>query len=193
MFVVAHFHMVMGVAPILVIFGAIYHWYPLITGRMLDQAMGQFHFWVTFIGAYTIFLPIHYLGFLGVPRRYFEMGETSFIPDSAQSLNAFVTVAALTVGFAQLVFIYNLFRSASKGKVAGHNPWQATTLEWQTPEVPPAHGNFGETLPVVYRWAYEYGAPGYDEDFVPQNQPPIGAPADTAGDGVPDGAAQPAE
>ena len=193
MFVVAHFHMVMGVAPILVVFGAIYHWYPLITGRMLNQAMGQFHFWVTFIGAYSIFLPIHYLGFLGVPRRYFEMGDTNFIPESAQSLNGFVTVVALIVGLAQLVFLFNLFRSLSKGKVAGHNPWQATTLEWQTPEVPPAHGNFGETLPVVYRWAYEYGAPGHDEDFVPQNQPPIGAPAETAGDGVPGGAAQPAE
>ncbi|PPR59846.1 MAG: Alternative cytochrome c oxidase subunit 1, partial [Alphaproteobacteria bacterium MarineAlpha3_Bin3] len=77
MFVVAHFHMVMGVAPILVVFGGIYHWYPLITGRMLHEGMGQFHFWVTFIGAYTIFLPLHYLGFLGVPRRYFEMGETN--------------------------------------------------------------------------------------------------------------------
>ena len=193
MFVVAHFHMVMGVAPILVIFGAIYHWFPLITGRMMNQAMGQFHFWVTFIGAYVIFLPIHYLGFLGVPRRYFEMGDTSFIPESVASLNAFVTVAALIVGFAQLVFMYNLFWSASKGKVAERNPWQATTLEWQTPEMPPAHGNFGETLPVVYRWAYEYGAPGYDEDFVPQNQPPIGASAETGGDGVPDGAAQPAK
>ena len=103
MFVVAHFHMVMGVAPILVIFGAIYHWFPLMTGRMLNQGLGQFHFWVTFIGAYAIFLPLHYLGFLGVPRRYYEMGETNFIPESAQSLNAFITVVALIVGFAQLV------------------------------------------------------------------------------------------
>ena len=172
MFVVAHFHMVMGVAPILVIFGAIYHWYPLITGRMLNEWMGQFHFWVTFIGAYAIFLPLHYLGFLGVPRRYFEMGETSFIPDSAETLNAFVSVTALFVGFAQLVFFFNVAWSAFKGKLAGRNPWGATTLEWQTPEMPPGHGNWGETSPVVYRWAYAYSVPGAARDFVPQNQPP---------------------
>ena len=171
MFVVAHFHMVMGVAPILVVFGGIYHWYPLITGRMLHEGMGQFHFWVTFIGAYTIFLPLHYLGFLGVPRRYFEMGETNFIPESAQDLNAFVTVVALTVGVAQVVFFINLFWSLRNGKQAGPNPWKACSLEWRTAQVPPGHGNFDD-LPVVYRWAYDYGVPGVDEDFIPQDLPP---------------------
>jgi cytochrome c oxidase subunit 1 len=180
MFVVAHFHMVMGVAPILVIFGAIYHWYPLMTGRMLNNAMGQFHFWVTFLGAYMIFLPIHYLGFLGVPRRYFEMGTTEFIPESAHTLNEFITVVALIVGAAQLVFFYNVVWSMIKGKKAGHNPWKATTLEWQTEEVPPGHGNFGRELPVVYRWAYDYGVPGAEDDFVPQNHPPKRAPARAA-------------
>ena len=177
MFVVAHFHMVMGVAPLLVIFGAIYHWYPLVTGRMLHEGMGRFHFWVTFVGAYVIFFPIHYLGFLGVPRRYYEMGETSFIPASADTLNAFVTVAALIVGFAQLVFLYNMIRSASKGKIAERNPWRAVSLEWQTPEMPPAHGNWGPELPVVYRWAYAYGVPGAAEDFVAQDAPPTLAAA----------------
>ena len=171
MFVVAHFHMVMGVAPILVVFGGIYHWYPLITGRMLHEGMGQFHFWVTFIGAYTIFLPLHYLGFLGVPRRYFEMGETNFIPESAQDLNAFVTVVALIVGVAQVVFFINLFWSLRNGKQAGPNPWKACSLEWRTAQVPPGHGNFDD-LPVVYRWAYDYGVPGADEDFIPQDLPP---------------------
>ena len=171
MFVVAHFHMVMGVAPILVVFGGIYHWYPLITGRMLHEGMGQFHFWVTFIGAYTIFLPLHYLGFLGVPRRYFEMGETNFIPESVQDLNAFVTVVALTVGVAQVVFFINLFWSLRNGKQAGPNPWKACSLEWRTAQVPPGHGNFDD-LPVVYRWAYDYGVPGVDEDFIPQDLPP---------------------
>ena len=169
MFVVAHFHMVMGVAPLLVIFGAIYHWYPLMTGRMWHKGMALFHFWVTFLGAYTIFLPIHYLGFLGVPRRYFEMGETTFIPDSAQTLNAFITVVVLIVGFAQIVFFYNMIRSMTKGEKAERNPWKATSLEWQTPEVPPGHGNFGPDLPLVYRWAYDYGVPGVKDDFVPQN------------------------
>ncbi len=171
MFVVAHFHMVMGVAPIMVIFGAIYHWYPLMTGRMLNETMGKIHFWVSFLGAYTIFLPIHYLGFLGVPRRYFEMGETSFIPPSVQPLNAFITVVALTVGATQIMFIFNLVWSAYKGKKSERNPWGATTLEWQTTEMPPGHGNFGETLPVVYRWAYDYSVPGVEQDFVPQNVP----------------------
>jgi len=169
MFVVAHFHMVMGVAPLLVIFGAIYHWYPLMTGRMWHKGMALFHFWVTFIGSYTIFLPIHYLGFLGVPRRYFEMGETTFIPESAQTLSAFVTVVALFVGFAQIVFFYNMIRSMTKGEKSERNPWKATSLEWQTPEVPPGHGNFGPDLPLVYRWAYDFGVPGVKDDFVPQN------------------------
>jgi len=162
----------MGVAPLLVIFGAIYHWYPLMTGRMWHKGMGLFHFWVTFIGAYTIFLPIHYLGFLGVPRRYFEMGETTFIPESAQTLNAFITVVVLFVGFAQLVFFYNMVRSMTKGEKSERNPWKAASLEWQTPEVPPGHGNFGPDLPLVYRWAYDYGVPGVKDDFVPQNVHP---------------------
>jgi len=173
MFVVAHFHMVMGVAPILVIFGAIYHWYPKITGRMLDDTLGKLHFWVTFLGAYAIFFPMHYLGLQGVPRRYYELGQTAFVPPSAATLNVFITVAALIVGAAQMVFLYNLIRSLTHGKEAGGNPWNATTLEWQTLHTPPTHGNFGRELPVVYRWPYDYSVPGADRDFVPQNQPTI--------------------
>jgi cytochrome c oxidase subunit 1 len=172
MFVVAHFHMVMAVSPILVVFGAIYHWYPKITGRMLNDAMGKFHFWVTFLGTYAIYYPMHYLGFLGVPRRYYAMGNTVFIPESAQTLNEAITIAALIVGAVQVVFLYNLFWSYFNGKPSGGNPWRATTLEWQTPETPPKHGNFGPTLPVVYRWAYDYSVPGAPDDFIPQNQPP---------------------
>jgi len=172
MFVVAHFHMVMGVAPILVIFGAIYHWYPKVTGRMLNESLGKFHFWVTFLGAYAIFFPMHYLGLLGMPRRYHEIGQTTFVPESAQTLNAFISIAALIVGFAQIVFLFNLEWSLFSGKPAGSNPWRSTTLEWQTPETPPGHGNWGKELPVVYRWAYDYSVPGAEQDFVPQNQPP---------------------
>jgi cytochrome c oxidase subunit 1 len=171
MFVVAHFHMVMGVAPILVVFGAIYHWYPKITGRMLNEAMGQFHFWVTFVGAYMIFFPMHYVGLVGVPRRYPELGETAFIPDSVHTLNAFISIAAFIVGFAQLVFLFNLFWSLRNGKEAGGNPWRAASLEWQTPTTPPPHGNWGKDLPVVYRWAYDYSVPGALEDFIAQNDP----------------------
>lgn len=172
MFVVAHFHMVMGVAPILVIFGAIYHWYPKVTGRMLDTTLGKLHFWVTFLGAYLIFFPMHYIGLMGVPRRYHEIGDMAFVPASTATLNGFITIVALIVGAAQLVFVFNLAWSLKRGRPAGGNPWRATTLEWQTPETPPAHGNWGKTLPVVYRWAYDYSVPGAAEDFLPQNQPP---------------------
>ncbi len=175
MFVVAHFHMVMGIAPSLVIFGAIYHWFPLLTGRMYNETLGKVHFWVTFLGTYTIFLPLHYLGFLGVPRRYFEMSGTSYIPDSAIELNGFVTVITIIVGLAQFLFIYNLAHSARKGEVSKRNPWKATSLEWQTDEFPPGHGNFGKELPLVYRWAYDYSVPGAKDDFIPQNEPPARA------------------
>lgn len=173
MFVVAHFHMVMGVAPILVIFGAIYHWYPKVTGRMLNDTLGKLHFWVTFLGAYAIFFPMHYLGLMGVPRRYHDIADMSFVPQSAHTLNAFITIVALIVGAVQLVFVFNLFWSLRHGRPSGGNPWQATTLEWQTPETPPPHGNWGKDLPVVYRWAYDYSVPGADQDFLPQNQPGI--------------------
>jgi cytochrome c oxidase subunit 1 len=177
MFVVAHFHMVMGVAPIMVIFGAIYHWYPKITGRMMNEAMGQFHFWITFVGAYAIFFPMHYVGLVGVPRRYPEIGEPAFITAPVENLNAFISVAALVVGFAQLVFLFNLIWSIWYGREAGGNPWRATTLEWQTSETPPPHGNFGKELPVVYRWAYDYSVPGAKEDFIAQNDPGTGKAA----------------
>ncbi|EGL62247.1 cytochrome-C oxidase subunit I protein [Agrobacterium sp. ATCC 31749] len=180
MFVVAHFHMVMGVAPIMVIFGAIHHWYPKVTGRMLNTAMGHIHFWITFLGAYAIFFPMHYLGLMGVPRRYYELGETAFIPPSAHTLNMFISVAALIVGAAQLLFLFNLAWSLRSGKPAGGNPWRATTLEWQTPQTPPVHGNWGRDLPVVYRWPYDYSVPGADEDFLPQNQPVATGPSTRA-------------
>ncbi|MEI7570763.1 MAG: cbb3-type cytochrome c oxidase subunit I, partial [Alcaligenaceae bacterium] len=122
MFVVAHFHMVMAVAPIMVVFGAIYHWYPKMTGRLLNVKMGKIHFWVTFLGTYAIYLPMHYLGFLGVPRRYFAIEGTSFIPDSVQYLNATITMAALIVGVFQAIFLYNLVWSYFKGEPSGDNP-----------------------------------------------------------------------
>src|SRR6266498_737132 len=176
MFVVAHFHMVMAVSPILVVFGAIYHWYPKVTGRMLNDTLGKFHFWITFVGTYAIFYPMHYLGFMGIPRRYYAITGTNFIPDSAHMLNAWISIAAFVVGAAQLVFLYNLVASYFRGKPAGDNPWHATTLEWQTAHTPPKHGNFGKELPAVYRWAYDYGVPGLKTDYIPQNVPPSDVP-----------------
>jgi cytochrome c oxidase subunit 1 len=170
-FVVAHFHMVMGVSPILVIFAALYHWYPKITGRMWNETLGKIHFWFTFLGTYLIYFPMHYLGFLGMPRRYYEYGQTAFIPDSAHTLNAFITVVALIVGVSQLIFFYNMIWSYFYGPKSDPNPWGATSLEWQTPDHPPGHGNWGKKLPVVYRWAYDYSVPGAPQDFIPQNVP----------------------
>jgi len=176
-FVVAHFHMVMGVSPVLVVFGAIYHWWPKITGRMYNETLGKWHFWMTFLGTYAIYLPMHYLGFAGVPRRYFAMGNTDFLPESAQDLNAAITISALFVGLTQILFFVNMIWSLKKGPKSDPNPWDATTLEWQTPDHPPKHGNWGHKLPEVYRWAYDYSVPGYKDDFIPQNVSADDAPA----------------
>ncbi len=173
-FVVGHFHMVMGVSPFLVVFGGIYHWYPKFTGRMLNNTLGKAHFWITFLGTYAIYLPMHYIGILGVPRRYYANGVTDFMPDSVATANVSITIAALIVASAQLIFIYNLISSLMKPKDAPDNPWDATSLEWQTPETPPRHGNWDE-LPKVYRWAYAYSVPGAEKDFIPQNVPPSDA------------------
>jgi cytochrome c oxidase subunit 1 len=170
-FVVAHFHLVMGVSPILVLFAALYHWYPKISGRMYNETMAKVHFWFTFLGAYAIYLPMHYLGFLGVPRRYYALGNTDFIPLSAQDLNSSITIAALIVGASQILFFINIIGSLKWGKKADPNPWGAASLEWQTPDTPPVHGNWGDSLPTVYRWAYDYSVPGATEDFIPQNTP----------------------
>src|SRR5439155_23273131 len=149
----------------------IYNWYPKVTGRMLDETLGRFHFWVTFLGAYLIFFPMHYLGLMGVPRRYAELTDMNIMTESAHHLNSFISIMAFIVGFAQMVFLFNLIWSIRHGREAGGNPWRATTLEWQTPQTPPAHGNFGKELPIVYRWAYDYSVPGAREDFIPQNVP----------------------
>jgi cytochrome c oxidase subunit 1 len=171
-FVIAHFHMVMAVSPVLVIFGAIYHWYPKLTGRMFDEGLGKIHFWMTFLGTYAIYFPMHYLGLEGLPRRYFAYGDTAFMSESSQDLNAAISIAAIIVALAQLFFLYNIIVSLWRGKKADANPWEATTLEWQTADNPPKHGNFGPELPAVYRWAYDYGVPGASADFIPQNVAP---------------------
>ena len=171
-FVVGHFHMVMGVSPILVIFGGIYHWYPKITGRMWNEALGNVHFWITFIGVYAIYMPMHYLGILGVPRRYYALGETAFIPPSAHFANEAISIAAIIVFAAQFIFFYNMISSFFRGPRADPNPWGAASLEWQTPDTPPRHGNWGPKLPTVYRWAYDYSVPHAPRDFIPQNEPP---------------------
>ncbi|TKB51991.1 cytochrome c oxidase subunit I [Ferrimonas aestuarii] len=170
-FVVAHFHMVMGVAPILVIFGGLYFWYPSVTGRMLNDALGKWHFWLTFIGTWAIYFPMHYLGVLGLPRRYYAYDNYEFIPPEAHAINAFISIAAFVVAAAQLLFLFNLGWSYFKGRKANPNPWESASLEWQTPTLPPGHGNWGPSLPVVYRWPYDYHLPGHSGDMVVQTDP----------------------
>ncbi len=182
-FVIGHFHMVMGVSPIMVLFGAIYHWLPKMTGKMFNETLGKIHFWLTFLGTYAIYLPMHYLGILGIPRRYYANGLADFIPASAQTMNVGITIAALIVGVVQLIFIYNLYWTLTRGKPSGGNPWEATTLEWQTPDTPPKHGNWGPKLPEVYRWAYDYSVPGAVNDYIPQNEPHHGSDSVEASEG----------
>jgi len=114
---------------------------------------------------------MHYLGVLGMPRRYYDFDNYQFIPASAHQLNTFITIVALVVGAAQLLFVYNLAASLVRGRRADANPWRAASLEWHTPQTPPLHGNWGPQLPVVHRWAYAYSVPGAPQDFIAQNAP----------------------
>jgi cytochrome c oxidase subunit I len=168
-FVVGHFHMVMGVAAMFGIFAGTYFWFPKMFGRMMNETIGKIHFWLTFVGTYTIFMPFHYIGLAGNIRRY-----QAFTPDYMQPfipVHKFITVAALITGAAQLLFVYNLIHSRFWGKPAPDNPWQATSLEWSTPSTPPPWNNFGDKLPVVYHDPYQYGVEGSTGDYVMQTSP----------------------
>jgi cytochrome c oxidase subunit 1 len=169
MFVVAHFHIVMGLSAIFGMFAGVYHWYPRMYGRMMNKRMGYLHFWVTFISAYGVFFPMHFLGLAGLPRRYFTNAEFPMF-DELQDINLIITVFALLGGIVQLVFLFNFFYSMWRGAKAPQNPWRANTLEWTAP-VAPIHGNWPGEIPEVHRWPYDYSKPGHDEDFVPQNVP----------------------
>ena len=172
-FVVGHFHLIMGVAAIFGIFAATYYWFPKMFGRMMNEGMGKAHFWLTFVGTYAIFMPMHYLGMAGHPRRYSQLTELAYL-HRLMPVQQFMTYAAfITIG-AQFIFVLNLFWSMFKGKKASDNPWDATTLEWTTP-TPPPHDNFGGKTPVVHNGPYEYGVPGQARDFVMQTDPAIGS------------------
>jgi len=168
-FVTAHFHLVMGVASIFGMFAATYFWFPKMFGRMMSESLGKFHFWVTFIGVYAIFVPFHAMGMVGMPRRYAQFGEYDFLKNT-HGLVLFVTVAAIITAVVQIVFYFNFFWSMFKGKPAGDNPWEATTLEWNIPS-PPPHDNFAGVVPEVYRGPYEFAVPGAPKDFMMQSEP----------------------
>ena len=181
-FVVAHFHLVMGSAAIFGMFAGIYHWFPKMFGRMMNNTLGYFHFWFTFISAYLVFFPMHFMGLAGVPRRYYQftlLKEFEIWTD----VNVMITMAAMLGGIAQLFFLFNFFYSIFKGKKAEQNPWQSNTLEWSTP-VEHLHGNWPGEIPTVYRGPYEYSRPDREEDFFPQYIPDEKAPETAAQEGV---------
>jgi cytochrome c oxidase subunit 1 len=168
-FVVAHFHIIMGVAAIFGIFAGIYFWFPKMFGRMMSESLGKIHFWLTVTGVYAIFMPMHFLGITGGLRRYAQYTEFQFLRP-LQPLQVFITFAAFITIAAQLIFFVNFFWSLRKGRPAGDNPWDATSLEWVTAS-PPPFDNFGPTEPVVHHGPYEFSVPGANKDFVLQTDP----------------------
>jgi cytochrome c oxidase subunit I len=167
-FVVAHFHMVMGVAAIFGMFAGTYFWFPKMFGRMMNETWGKVHFWFTFVGVYCIFMPMHFIGVEGAIRRYSTWTDNYLIP--MIPVHEFMTIAALVTGAAQFIFLINVFWSMFKGEKATMNPWEGTSLEWTVPS-PPPWDNFAGKHPVVHHGPYEYGVPGADKDYVMQDSP----------------------
>jgi cytochrome c oxidase subunit 1 len=172
-FVVGHFHLIMGVAAIFGMFAATYYWFPKMFGRMMNETWGRVHFFITLIGTYAIFMPMHYLGIAGGTRRYSQYTEVAYLT-KLMPIHQFMTYAAIITISAQFIFVINLFWSMFKGPKASDNPWESTTLEWIT-ATPPPHDNFGGVTPVVHNGPYEYGVPGMARDYVMQTDPAVGS------------------
>ncbi|MGA0247575.1 MAG: cytochrome c oxidase subunit I [Schleiferiaceae bacterium] len=168
-FVVAHFHIVMGLSAIFGMFAGVYHWFPKMYRRMMNKTLGYWHFWLTFVSAYGVFFPMHFTGLAGLPRRYYSNAEFPIF-DELQDINVIISMFAILGGIAQLIFIFNFFYSMWRGPKAPQNPWKSNTLEWTTP-VEHIHGNWPGEIPAVHRWPYDYSKPGHDEDFAPQTTP----------------------
>ncbi|MDX1602168.1 MAG: cbb3-type cytochrome c oxidase subunit I [Salinimicrobium sediminis] len=175
-FVVAHFHLVMGISALYGMFAGIYHWFPKMFGRMMNKNLGYVHFWITIIGAYGVFFPMHFVGMAGLPRRYYDNTAFPYFDDLLE-INVLITVFAIITALVQLVFLYNFIHSIIAGKKATANPWNSNSLEWTTP-VEPIHGNWPGEIPTVYRWPYDYSKTNEQgeyviagQDFAPQNVP----------------------
>ena len=173
-FVVAHFHIVMGMSAVFGMFAGVYHWFPKMFGRMLNTRLGYAHFWVTLIGAYGVFFPMHFVGLAGAPRRYYDYSSYSEFDNNSfelmVDLNEIITTFAIIAAVGQVLFLFNFFYSIFRGPKAPQNPWNSTTLEWTTP-VEHIHGNWPGELPTVHRWPYDYSKPGASQDFIPQTTP----------------------
>jgi cytochrome c oxidase subunit 1 len=169
-FVVAHFHLVMGSASFFGLMAGVYHWFPKMFGRMMDDKLGAIHFWCTFIGIYLVFFPMHYMGIAGFPRRYYSFTGFEVWKNLYLDLTGFITIAAAFTAASQFIFLWNFLYSIFRGRRAPQNPWRSNTLEWTAP-INPGHGNWVGEIPSVYRWPYDYSKPGAQEDFIPQNIP----------------------
>jgi cytochrome c oxidase subunit 1 len=173
-FVVAHFHIVMGMSAVFGMFAGVYHWFPKMYGKMLNKRLGYVHFWITIFGAYGVFFPMHFVGLAGAPRRYYDYSVYGEFNTSSQEmmmdLNVIITIFAIIAALGQLVFLFNFFYSVFRGPKAIQNPWRSNTLEWTTP-VEHVHGNWPGELPTVHRWPYDYSKPGAEDDFIPQTVP----------------------
>jgi cytochrome c oxidase subunit 1 len=173
-FVVAHFHIVMGMSAVFGMFGGVYHWFPKMFGKMMNTRLGYAHFWITLIGAYGVFFPMHFVGLAGAPRRYYDYSvyadTDSASADMMLDLNVIITIFAIFAALGQILFLFNFFYSIFRGPKAPMNPWNSNTLEWTTP-VEHMHGNWPGALPVVHRWPYDYSKPGSEVDFIPQDIP----------------------
>jgi|TARA_B110000116_G_scaffold37974_1_gene30065 cytochrome c oxidase subunit 1 len=168
-FVVGHFHIVMGLSAIYGMFAGVYHWFPKMYGKMMNKNFGYIHFWGTFICAYGVFFPMHFLGLAGLPRRYYTNSAFPMF-DSLTDINNVITFFALAGAIVQMIFLFNFFYSIFKGTKAKQNPWRSNTLEWTAP-IERMHGNWPGEIPHVHRWPYDYSKPGADEDFIPQSEP----------------------
>jgi len=168
-FVVGHFHIVMGLSAIYGMFAGVYHWFPKMYGRMMNKTLGYLHFWVTFICAYGVFFPMHFLGLAGLPRRYYTNSHFPMF-DGLTDINEVITFFAIIGGLVQLIFVFNFFYSIFKGSKSTQNPWKSNTLEWTAP-IERMHGNWPGEIPTVHRWPYDYSKPGAERDFIPQTEP----------------------
>src|SRR5579862_408776 len=172
-FVVAHFHLIMAGAALFGVFGATSLWFPKMFGRMMNETLGKTHFWLTLVAYYSTFFPMHYIGIAGHMRRLYDPYQYPFLAE-LRPINQYITISAFILGSSQILFFINFFWSAFKGPKAPENPWHANGLEWTTPS-PAPHGNWPGEIPTVYRWPFDYSAPGAPEDFVMQNDPsPVG-------------------
>jgi len=163
-FVVAHFHLVMGISALYGLFAGVYHWFPKMYGKMMNKNLGYVHFWVTAVGAYGVFFPMHFVGMAGLPRRYYTNSYFPYFDDLADT-NVLITVFAIITAAAQLVFLYNFIVSIFYGKKAVQNPWKSNTMEWTTP-VEHIHGNWPGEIPHVYRWPYDYSKTNENGEYV---------------------------